>query len=889
MSEGLQNSGGTKSGSDWKTNWKQQARQRLVNHRFGQRLGEGRTESAKSDFETAFKQSKGIVQKARDVVALVKEEKEKAESADSSSPLATDLKKLAGNVTLLARDLTAEGTTIRTCVSKQNYHGAISAVGRMETKAQLVIDQEESLYRILARHNADLPSNALPNVQGADEFDNAFAAVRSQIGTALAIDVDCDPLKEAQQSLDHSFQESIRARKDGDIQGAMHLLGISETRLQMVTQLEQGWQGVQSELAKNAQLFSRVDNLDTSGSQTQKEHRDKSIDYRNKSAALAKAGDFKMAKAQLAIAANAAYNAEVQLDKEQYERQLGPVELEINATIKRIEKKVYGDPADPKVATDITDFEAARSRMNAATRVQAADYPQACLELADMVSSMRKIQKFEADQADALISLSGDTNMKKKEILKIVQQRLKQDPNTLKAVAGQKDGRKFLDELMTTLGSSASTDEEKAFVMDALEARYQLTIKRTVSCTCGATSGEDKKGEKCQICTDEVCSPKWTTKALPKMYAVLGMVPESHVADNPSLTKLTRHREFDASWYSSGQKAVVINEFRSGGFIGGLLDVGEAVFGGGLKNKKTPQIVNQFSWTTLHEIGHAVDDKVGFMDKRQRMKPYGAWSSFDPNDRLEIMGNQLGFYAAFPRYARLFLETYLLAVMDGVKDPSTDSNLSMQWRLAVGKASRVPQKNAVLADAGIQQAVGISQALDQLDPRPRKFDELDQATQGQVNAAKNAIQLVGDKILAGEILDKIVYEGGRPDKAVDDYIASVGAIKDRTATPDWKALEKHAAVNWCKNTCLKGEDSGLWDDGESGAKKYAVGNRVYQQSYSNSWWSYDVGARSKRLTNYQFRAPGEWFAESYAAYFMGKLAKDHPVAAWLRNEEAKDQ
>jgi hypothetical protein len=889
MSEGLERSGGSTTGSDWKINWKQQAKQRLVNHRFGQKLGEGRTESAKSDFETAFKQSKGIVQKARDVVALVSEETKKAQSTDSKSPLATDLQKFAGNVAQLARGMTTEGAAIKTCVSKQNYHGAIAAVGRMETNAQQVIDQEDGLYRILAKHNADLPSSALPNVPGADEFDNAFAAVRSQIGTALAIDVGCDPLKEAQQSLDKSFQESIRARKDGDIPGAMQFLGISETRLHMVTQVEQGWQDVQSELTKNAQLFSRVDNLDTSGSQKQKEYKDTSIDCRNKAATLAKAGDFKMAKAQLASAANAAYNAEVQLDKEQYERQMDPVQMEVDATIKRIEKKVYGDPPDPAVAKDIADFEAARSRMNAATVGRVRNYTQACLELTDMVSAMRRIQKFEADQADALIALSSDTNVKKKDILKTVQERLNQDPDALKAIASRKDGRKFLDELMSTQGSSAKSDEEKQLAMAALEARYDLKIKRTTSCTCGALSGEEKKGEKCKLCGDPVSSPKWTTKALPKMYAVLGMVPESHVANNPSLAKLTRHREFDASWYDPNQKAVVINEYRSGGFLGGLMNVGESVFGSGLKNKKTPQIVNSFSWTTLHEIGHAVDDKVGFMDKRQRMKPYGAWQGFDPMDRLGIMGDQLGFYAAFPKYSRLFLEKYLRAIMDGVKDPSTDSGLAMEWRLAVGKAARVPQKDNLLSDAGIQQAVRISQALDQLDPRPRKFEELDQTTQGQVNTAKNAVRVAGDKMQAWEILDKIVYDGGPPDKAIDQYIASVGEIKDPTATPDWKALDKHAAIDWCRHTSLKGEDSGLWDAGESGAKKYAVGARVYQQSYSKSWWSYDIAARGKRLTNYQFRAPGEWFAESYAAYFMGKLAKDHPVAAWLRNEEAKDQ
>jgi hypothetical protein len=35
------------------------------------------------------------------------------------------------------------------------------------------------------------------------------------------------------------------------------------------------------------------------------------------------------------------------------------------------------------------------------------------------------------------------------------------------------------------------------------------------------------------------------------------------------------------------------------------------------------------------------------------------------------------------------------------------------------------------------------------------------------------------------------------------------------------------------------------------------------------------------MTGYQFRAPGEWFAELYAAYRMDKLQSSHPAVGWL--------
>jgi hypothetical protein len=69
----------------------------------------------------------------------------------------------------------------------------------------------------------------------------------------------------------------------------------------------------------------------------------------------------------------------------------------------------------------------------------------------------------------------------------------------------------------------------------------------------------------------------------------------------------------------------------------------------------------------------------------------------------------------------------------------------------------------------------------------------------------------------------------------------------------------------------------LWKNG-AGCSTRAIGGRVYHEGYDGDWYSYDLAARSKGMRGYQFRAPGEWFAELYAAFYAGVMKPSHPFA-----------
>lgn len=61
-----------------------------------------------------------------------------------------------------------------------------------------------------------------------------------------------------------------------------------------------------------------------------------------------------------------------------------------------------------------------------------------------------------------------------------------------------------------------------------------------------------------------------------------------------------------------------------------------------------------------------------------------------------------------------------------------------------------------------------------------------------------------------------------------------------------------------------------------------IGDYIYHEAYARSWVGYLAAARKKALTGYQFRAPGEWFAELYAGFRSGKLKDTHPAMEWLK-------
>ncbi|HTU27098.1 MAG TPA: hypothetical protein VMF30_16950 [Pirellulales bacterium] len=417
----------------------------------------------------------------------------------------------------------------------------------------------------------------------------------------------------------------------------------------------------------------------------------------------------------------------------------------------------------------------------------------------------------------------------------------------LAELAASEEGRQKMDDMVASLDGVAKSDGDKEFVKMVLEKRYDVVL-------------QGKLGK----------------KALPKLYKVLGMVPPSHTTRNDNLEKITRNsglldaiRKGAVGVYLHDSQEIVVNLPYSSLPFQRVKATGDRT------------AFDAFSFTTLHEVGHSVDDKLKFMTTNGSKLNYGGWAEESP---LEIANKVLGpknFHLALRDGAAYvpnrWLEKYLEIVLRTGQPPDPQEFLAKivkpdqyayaQWRIVKKGAEsnrefkRIDAERAELTRNGANEDVWAA-AFEKYEAKPPLINSNSENKPFSVELL--ALMLKGKKKLSDALTT----------------MDSKYQCPAKVSVQELRNSVNHEAVKWC----LQIRKLGLWDKGPSGAADAAVDGRVYQLSYENSWTSYALASRGDGVSDYQFRAAGEWFAELYAFYYSKKLPTSHPAYGWLHDQ-----
>lgn len=206
---------------------------------------------------------------------------------------------------------------------------------------------------------------------------------------------------------------------------------------------------------------------------------------------------------------------------------------------------------------------------------------------------------------DGAVALCDDAHLKAKVHANDVP-----SDDDIKALLKKPDGDKRLDAIVKTLDP---VTQRKA-CQRALELRFDIEFKMF----------SDKKGK------NENTDMDANGLDAMKLYDIMAKLPKGHTKDNPSMAKILKLGEdTGGSAYNAGSREVKLR-------LGRAVDKNEEMIAqdwqtGEVDDDATPtddKPPSTYSWHTLHEIAHAIDDRKKFMATHGSGSGYGGWKEY---------------------------------------------------------------------------------------------------------------------------------------------------------------------------------------------------------------------------------------------------------------------
>ncbi len=461
-----------------------------------------------------------------------------------------------------------------------------------------------------------------------------------------------------------------------------------------------------------------------------------------------------------------------------------------------------------------------KTQMNEAPAMMLASGEAAAMShLLNAISTFRKAealadQRAEYDKERAkLVPESGDPVLKQlqdnahryaiNDDMKALQSKLSEaashaeaaDPDLAKAIAALKSAAEAAARARLTIkmleNTTAPTDDEvKAILdqpggpdkLDEIIKKLDPDARRDIL----RVAMKIRFGCKLEIKVDGALEVDGANKGpnVLKFYEAMSKLPKKHTLSNDSLLGIDDYRKADgsadggASAYEAwSKKTLSMREgaavTSSGRGLGSEHNTGSwDTNDDGYENRgdyepANDEPVQMFNWNTLHEVGHSVDDKYGYMRSKQGDAKFGGWTEYGRDVRS--VAEKVAAHFKFGDLA------YVQEVLSGNTNPP-------------------------LADP-----------------------------------------------------------------------------PDRIKPEEWER-RRQQIHNWAENAK---STNNPWETNATAMALELGGGEIIHEAYAGLWVGYKAATRKMGLTGYQFRAPGEWFSEIYAAYYSNKLKPGHPMCAEL--------